>query len=191
MQEFMIQEARRGAREGGIPIGAALVDSTGKLIANGRNRRIQELPRGQRARVNAQAQGRSRGPGSAGTPGTPTGVHQKQSRSLKSAHRPVGPGPSHRKSVILPVIGHIVLWIRTMATPVRPQLCSFDFLRGTTTRPKNPKSQKSKDVCTSGILNLRTASELANVPRLRPRALGITFSKGTEANSIDLRTCLQ
>ena len=42
MEEFMIQEARRGAREGGIPIGAALVDATGKLISIGRNRRIQD-----------------------------------------------------------------------------------------------------------------------------------------------------
>ena len=42
MEEFMIREARRGAREGGIPIGAALLDADGHLIATGRNRRIQD-----------------------------------------------------------------------------------------------------------------------------------------------------
>ena len=41
MDEFMnsaLDEARAGATEGGIPIGAALVDD-GRLVATGRNRR--------------------------------------------------------------------------------------------------------------------------------------------------------
>ena len=45
MDQFMqeaIREAREGAQEGGIPIGAALVDAGGQLIATGRNRRIQD-----------------------------------------------------------------------------------------------------------------------------------------------------
>jgi creatinine deaminase len=37
-----IQEARLGLAEGGIPIGAALFDSTGKLLGSGHNRRVQE-----------------------------------------------------------------------------------------------------------------------------------------------------
>lgn len=44
MDEFMqaaLNEARTGAREGGIPIGAALVDRDGHLVATGRNRRLQ------------------------------------------------------------------------------------------------------------------------------------------------------
>jgi cytosine deaminase len=37
-----IDEAREGLAEGGIPIGAALFDSRGKLLGRGRNRRVQE-----------------------------------------------------------------------------------------------------------------------------------------------------
>ena len=37
-----IEEARIGLAEGGIPIGAALFDRTGKLLGRGHNRRIQE-----------------------------------------------------------------------------------------------------------------------------------------------------
>jgi cytosine/creatinine deaminase len=37
-----LEEARLGLAEGGIPIGAALFDSTGKLLGRGRNRRVQE-----------------------------------------------------------------------------------------------------------------------------------------------------
>ena len=43
MDQFMeaaLGEARRGAEEGGIPIGAALVDGEGRLVATGRNRRV-------------------------------------------------------------------------------------------------------------------------------------------------------
>ena len=37
-----IDEARQGLAEGGIPIGAALFDSQGKLLGSGHNRRVQE-----------------------------------------------------------------------------------------------------------------------------------------------------
>ncbi len=37
-----LDEARKGAQEGGIPIGAALVDAGGGLVATGRNRRVQD-----------------------------------------------------------------------------------------------------------------------------------------------------
>ena len=40
--EAAFDEARKGAGEGGIPIGAALVDREGRLVATGRNRRIQD-----------------------------------------------------------------------------------------------------------------------------------------------------
>ncbi len=45
MDQFMqaaFDEARTGASEGGIPIGAALVDSDGNLVATGHNRRLQD-----------------------------------------------------------------------------------------------------------------------------------------------------
>jgi cytosine/creatinine deaminase len=42
MFETAIEEARRGLAEGGIPIGAALFDSAGKLLGSGHNRRVQD-----------------------------------------------------------------------------------------------------------------------------------------------------
>ena len=45
MDQFMeaaLEEARTGASEGGIPIGAALVDGQGRLVATGRNLRVQD-----------------------------------------------------------------------------------------------------------------------------------------------------
>jgi len=39
--ETAMDEALRGLAEGGIPIGAALFDNTGKLLGSGRNRRVQ------------------------------------------------------------------------------------------------------------------------------------------------------
>jgi creatinine deaminase len=36
-----IAEARQGRLEGGIPIGAAIFDETGKLLGSGHNRRVQ------------------------------------------------------------------------------------------------------------------------------------------------------
>jgi cytosine/creatinine deaminase len=40
--ETAIAEAQSGLKEGGIPIGAALFDNTGKLLGSGHNRRVQE-----------------------------------------------------------------------------------------------------------------------------------------------------
>ena len=37
-----LDEARQGFAEGGVPVGAALFDATGKLLGRGRNRRVQE-----------------------------------------------------------------------------------------------------------------------------------------------------
>jgi creatinine deaminase len=42
MLETAMEEAQCGLAEGGIPIGAALFDSAGKLLGRGRNRRVQE-----------------------------------------------------------------------------------------------------------------------------------------------------
>ena len=45
MDQFMkdaLAEARKGMDEGGIPIGAALVDGNDRLVATGRNRRLQD-----------------------------------------------------------------------------------------------------------------------------------------------------
>jgi cytosine/creatinine deaminase len=42
MLRTAIEEARQGLTEGGIPIGAALFDSHGKLLGRGHNRRVQE-----------------------------------------------------------------------------------------------------------------------------------------------------
>lgn len=42
MLETAIEEAGRGLTEGGIPIGAALFDNSGKLLGSGHNRRVQD-----------------------------------------------------------------------------------------------------------------------------------------------------
>src|SRR5882724_2007943 len=42
MLAIAIEEARTGLSEGGIPIGAALVDKNGKVLGRGHNRRVQE-----------------------------------------------------------------------------------------------------------------------------------------------------
>lgn len=41
MLKVALAEARQGLQEGGIPIGAAIFDSNGKLIGRGHNRRVQ------------------------------------------------------------------------------------------------------------------------------------------------------
>jgi cytosine/creatinine deaminase len=41
MLEAALAEARLGLAEGGIPIGAAIFDKTGKLVGAGHNRRVQ------------------------------------------------------------------------------------------------------------------------------------------------------
>ena len=42
MLQVAINEARKGLSEGGLPIGAAMFDTQGKLLSSGHNRRIQE-----------------------------------------------------------------------------------------------------------------------------------------------------
>ena len=42
MLDVALEEARRGAREGGIPIGAALFGSDGTSLGRGRNRFVQD-----------------------------------------------------------------------------------------------------------------------------------------------------
>lgn len=42
MLKTAMEEARRGLAEGGIPIGAALFDTGGRLLGSGHNRRVQE-----------------------------------------------------------------------------------------------------------------------------------------------------
>jgi len=42
MLEVALAEARRGLAEGGIPIGAAIFDSSGRRVSAGHNRRVQE-----------------------------------------------------------------------------------------------------------------------------------------------------
>lgn len=46
-------EARRGAEAGGIPIGAALFDSEGRLLGSGHNRRVQDGDASMHAETNA------------------------------------------------------------------------------------------------------------------------------------------
>lgn len=42
MLKVAIAEARKGLAEGGIPIGAAIFDESGKLVGAGHNRRVQD-----------------------------------------------------------------------------------------------------------------------------------------------------
>ncbi|MHC1701206.1 MAG: nucleoside deaminase [Humidesulfovibrio sp.] len=42
MLEVALEEARLGLAEGGVPIGAALFDTTGALLGRGHNRRVQD-----------------------------------------------------------------------------------------------------------------------------------------------------
>jgi cytosine/creatinine deaminase len=41
MLQVAIEEARKGLAEGGIPIGAAIFDASGRLVGSGHNRRVQ------------------------------------------------------------------------------------------------------------------------------------------------------
>jgi cytosine/creatinine deaminase len=41
MLKVALEQARKGLAEGGIPIGAAIFDETGKLLGAGHNRRVQ------------------------------------------------------------------------------------------------------------------------------------------------------
>ena len=42
MLRVAIEEARQGLAEGGIPIGAAIFDASGRLVGRGHNRRVQD-----------------------------------------------------------------------------------------------------------------------------------------------------
>jgi cytosine deaminase len=42
MLDVAIKQARQGLAEGGIPIGAAIFDQSGKLVSAGHNRRVQQ-----------------------------------------------------------------------------------------------------------------------------------------------------
>jgi cytosine deaminase len=42
MLAVAIEEAELGLSEGGVPVGAAVFDSVGRLLSRGRNRRVQE-----------------------------------------------------------------------------------------------------------------------------------------------------
>ncbi|HMM37132.1 MAG TPA: nucleoside deaminase [Desulfovibrio sp.] len=52
LQEALV-EARLGLAEGGIPIGAALFDASGRLVGRGRNRRVQDDDPSMHAETNA------------------------------------------------------------------------------------------------------------------------------------------
>jgi cytosine deaminase len=53
MLSVALQEARLGAAEGGVPIGAALFRNDGALLGRGRNRRIQEADPSMHAETDA------------------------------------------------------------------------------------------------------------------------------------------
>ena len=53
MLSVALDEARQGLAQGGIPIGAALYDQQGVLLARGRNRRVQEGDPSAHAEVDA------------------------------------------------------------------------------------------------------------------------------------------
>jgi cytosine/creatinine deaminase len=42
MLTIALEEAQTGFEEGGVPVGAALFDSNGRLLGRGRNRRVQD-----------------------------------------------------------------------------------------------------------------------------------------------------
>ncbi|MDV3127710.1 nucleoside deaminase [Mycobacterium sp. 21AC1] len=62
MLDVAVEEARKGLAEGGVPIGAALFSSDGKLLGSGRNRRVQNDDPSVHAETDAfRAAGRQRG----------------------------------------------------------------------------------------------------------------------------------
>ena len=52
LMTMALEEALTGAAEGGIPIGAALADAQGQLVATGRNRRVQDQAVVMHAKIN-------------------------------------------------------------------------------------------------------------------------------------------
>ena len=62
MLAVAVKEARKGLAEGGIPIGAAIFDTSGRLISAGHNRRVQNGDPSVHAETDAfRAAGRQRG----------------------------------------------------------------------------------------------------------------------------------
>jgi creatinine deaminase len=53
MLDVALTEARKGLAEGGLPIGAAIFDATGKLVGAGHNRRVQDSDPSMHAETNA------------------------------------------------------------------------------------------------------------------------------------------
>lgn len=53
MLQVALEEARLGLAEGGVPIGAALFDSAGKLLGRGHNRRVQDADPSMHAETSA------------------------------------------------------------------------------------------------------------------------------------------
>ncbi|MBU1039682.1 MAG: nucleoside deaminase [Proteobacteria bacterium] len=53
MLEVALEEARLGLAEGGVPIGAALFDSSGALLGRGHNRRVQDADPSMHAETSA------------------------------------------------------------------------------------------------------------------------------------------
>lgn len=53
MLAVALEEARLGLAEGGVPIGAALFDESGKLLGRGHNRRVQDSDPSMHAETNA------------------------------------------------------------------------------------------------------------------------------------------
>ena len=53
MLDVALAEARKGLTEGGVPIGAAIFDGTGKLVGAGHNRRVQDGDPSMHAETNA------------------------------------------------------------------------------------------------------------------------------------------
>jgi cytosine deaminase len=61
MLDVAIEEARAGLREAGVPIGSALFDSSGALLGQGRNQRVQRGDPSAHAEIEAfRAAGRRR-----------------------------------------------------------------------------------------------------------------------------------
>jgi len=61
MLAVALEEARLGQAEGGVPIGAALFDNTGRLLGRGHNRRVQDDDPSMHAETSAfRAAGRRR-----------------------------------------------------------------------------------------------------------------------------------
>ena len=95
--EAALGEACTGDAEGGIPIGAALVDGQGQLVATGRNRRVQDRAVVMHAEINCLFNAGKDVENFRGIPSTqhcegpPPGVHPASPGSVVQGHRQVAP----------------------------------------------------------------------------------------------------